>query len=74
MKSIDTSNNIITLYRNLTSAYPEFGWQASSFIYSGVYNFDHMVKNYKSAHQVDLSNTSKMVTTQSTLPTNTKNL
>ncbi|WP_299325841.1 hypothetical protein [uncultured Maribacter sp.] len=74
MKSIDTSNNIITLYRNLTSAYPEFGWQASSFINSGVYNFDHKVKINKSAHQVDLSHTSKMVPTQSTFPTNTKNL
>ena len=58
MKSTHTSNNIITLYRNLTSAYPEFGWQASSVLYSGGYNFDHMMKNNKSAHQVDLSHNS----------------
>ncbi|WP_324025666.1 hypothetical protein QSV08_00370 [Maribacter sp. BPC-D8] len=85
MKSIDTSNNIITLYRNLTSAHPQFGWQSSSVIYSGVYNFDHMVKNNKSAHQVDLSpnlietvfgnntfsNNSNMVSTHSTFSKST---
>ncbi|MGO4920811.1 hypothetical protein [Maribacter spongiicola] len=63
MKSIDTSNNIITQYRNLTSAYPEFRWQASSKFYSGVYNFYHAVKNITSAHQVDLSHISHTVST-----------
>lgn len=63
MKSIDTSTNIITQYRNLTSVHSKLEWHASSKFYSGVYNVDHTVKNTTGAHQVDLSHISHTVST-----------
>ncbi|TDT39544.1 hypothetical protein CLV90_3526 [Maribacter spongiicola] len=79
MKSIDTSNNIITQYRNLTSVHSKLEWHASSNSYFGVYNVDHTVKNTTGAHQVDLFHVSKTISTSpifsnGTFSTQTKNL